>query len=66
MSCSQQPSESASSSPCAEANPSPESLAPPSVNSTELLHGHRELLIHHEGEVYRLRLTKTGKLILNK
>jgi hemin uptake protein HemP len=39
---------------------------PRQVDSADLLQGSRELLIQHEGETYRLRLTKTGKLILNK
>ena len=29
-------------------------------------HGQHELLIEHRGECYRLRLTRQGKLILNK
>lgn len=36
------------------------------VSSDDLFQGGHELLIEHHGEVYRLRLTKTGKLILNK
>ena len=36
------------------------------VNSSELLRGKPELQISHEGEVYRLRVTRNGKLILNK
>ena len=38
----------------------------PEVNSEELMRGHTELLIHHEGETYRLKLTRNGKLILHK
>lgn len=34
--------------------------------SSELLHGAKEILIRHAGEVYRLRLTKNDKLILQK
>ena len=37
-----------------------------SVDSRELLRGRRELHIRHEGEVYRLRVTRNGRLILNK
>jgi hemin uptake protein HemP len=34
---------------------------------TEQLFGNRDVIeIHHHGEVYRLRITKSGKLILNK
>lgn len=47
------------SSPSAQAMPS-------SVRSSDLLHGQRELLIIHEQEVYRLRITRNGKLILTK
>ena len=35
-------------------------------SSRALFDGHRELLIEHEGEIYRLRRTRGGKLILNK
>ena len=38
----------------------------PRVRSSDLLQGERELLIEHEGELYRLRLTRYGKLILHK
>ncbi len=36
------------------------------IASVDLLQGHRELLIHHAGQTYRLRLTGTNKLILMK
>ena len=56
------------------AKPKPEQsaneLASPSIlreiDSLSLLQGEKEILIHHGGEVYRLRLTKNGKLILQK
>jgi hemin uptake protein HemP len=35
-------------------------------SSRELLGGSREVEIEHEGQVYRLRLTSLGKLILTK
>ena len=38
----------------------------PHWNSTDLLRGQREALIVHGGEVYRLRCTRNGKLILQK
>ncbi len=43
-------------------------VAPPveTVDSLRLLHGHRELLIRHGDEVYRLRHTRNDKLILTK
>ena len=43
--------------------------APPdsrTVSSESLLQGGNELQITHRGEVYRLRVTRSGKLILNK
>ena len=36
------------------------------VRLTELLRGRTELLIEHAGAIYRLRLTRNGKLILTK
>ena len=36
------------------------------VESRDLFRGKRELQISHEGEVYRLRVTRNGRLILNK
>lgn len=65
MSCPPDPAEPDTPPTGSEANASAEH-SPPAINSADLLQGHRELLIHHEGEVYRLRLTRTGKLILNK
>ncbi len=35
-------------------------------NSAELLAGAQEVCIDHGGETYRLRLTRNGKLILQK
>ncbi|MBI3861242.1 MAG: hemin uptake protein HemP [Planctomycetia bacterium] len=40
--------------------------APPTVRSDDLLRGGREILIEHAREVYRLRITRNGKLILTK
>jgi hemin uptake protein HemP len=37
-----------------------------SIASDALLKGSREVLIHHGGEVYRLRHTRNDKLILTK
>jgi hemin uptake protein HemP len=37
-----------------------------SIDSTTLLEGNNEIAIVHDGQVYRLRLTSTGKLILTK
>ncbi|MBK1673186.1 hypothetical protein CKO35_07665 [Ectothiorhodospira shaposhnikovii] len=36
------------------------------LSSTELLEGHRQLRIKHQGEIYTLRVTSKGKLILTK
>lgn len=36
------------------------------VDSRSLFHGQREVWIEHEGERYRLRITRRGKLILQK
>jgi hemin uptake protein HemP len=36
------------------------------VDSRDLFRGRRELRISHEGEVYRLLVTRNGRLILNK
>ncbi|MGZ0171606.1 MAG: hemin uptake protein HemP [Planctomycetales bacterium] len=36
------------------------------ITTTELFRGQTEVLIHHGAETYRLRVTKSGKLVLNK
>ena len=36
------------------------------INFSTLANGQRELTIEHEGQFYRLRVTKNGKLLLNK
>jgi hemin uptake protein HemP len=36
------------------------------INSADLLHGAREVLIQHDEKTYRLRVTRNGKLILVK
>ena len=51
------------------ANPNQPPTDPPTsreINSRELLAGHREIIIRHGGEQYRLTLTRNGKLILRK
>lgn len=41
--------------------------APPGIIPTDaLFQGSQEILISHNGEHYRLRITKNGKLILTK
>lgn len=44
----------------------PEGAGLPRLTSESLLRGSRELLIEHQGELYRLRLTGNNKLILTK
>ncbi|OJY30749.1 MAG: hemin uptake protein HemP [Rhodobacterales bacterium 65-51] len=40
---------------------------PPGIIPTDLLfQGNQEILISHNGEHYRLRITRNGKLILTK
>lgn len=36
------------------------------VRSEDILSGNSEILIRHGNEIYRLRLTRAGKLILTK
>jgi hemin uptake protein HemP len=36
------------------------------IRSEDLLAGAQEILIEHDGQTYRLRLTRSGKLILHK
>ncbi|MFT3856854.1 MAG: hemin uptake protein HemP [Aquabacterium sp.] len=37
-----------------------------SIDSRTLFRGHKVLHIQHDGALYQLRTTKTGKLILTK
>jgi hemin uptake protein HemP len=43
-----------------------QSSRPRIVNSQELLRGEQEIYIAHQGDTYRLRRTRQGKLILYK
>ena len=36
------------------------------IDSTQLFSDKKEVQIRHDGQIYRLRVTKNGKLILNK
>lgn len=36
------------------------------IDSDKIFEGSREVLIQHEQDVYRLIITKAGKLVLNK
>ena len=38
----------------------------PTVSSQSLFRGNHEIAIEHGGAVYRLKITRQGKLILNK
>ncbi len=44
----------------------PQSASLREIHSSSLLLGQKEILIRHGEEVYRLRLTRNGKLILQK
>ena len=45
----------------------PGDTQPPKViPAEEIFEGQREVLIDHDGERYRLRITRRGKLILQK
>ncbi|WP_439536624.1 hemin uptake protein HemP [Methyloversatilis sp.] len=46
--------------PAASSNPSP------TLDSAQLLGGRKQVAINHGGELYSLRLTRNGKLILTK
>ncbi|MFO0876415.1 MAG: hemin uptake protein HemP [Gemmataceae bacterium] len=49
----------------AEASTEP-SASLPVLTARDLFRGQREILIEHDGVVYRLRLTRRNKLILQK
>jgi hemin uptake protein HemP len=36
------------------------------LESSEIFRGANEIVIRHEGAVYRMKITRQGKLILNK
>jgi hemin uptake protein HemP len=46
--------------------PAEVSTAVPRLRSVELFGPHKEILIEHQAQLYRLRLTALGKLILTK
>ena len=39
---------------------------PHRIPASQLLDGRREVILQHDGQEYRLRLTSNGKLILTK
>ena len=53
-------------SPAVPASPSADGVPVPAIDSETLFRGHREVLILHGDQTYRLRLTRSGKLILQK
>jgi hemin uptake protein HemP len=44
----------------------PRQATPRSIDSQTLFRGASEIVIEHQGAQYRLRITRQGKLILNK
>lgn len=46
--------------------PRPGSNEPARILASTLLAGRREVILQHDGQDYRLRLTSNGKLILTK
>jgi hemin uptake protein HemP len=53
-----------SQAPVASKTPTPQ--APVVLDSNQLLAGRKQVSISHGGELYSLRLTRNGKLILTK
>ncbi len=41
-------------------------LQVPTLKSEDILRGSKEVVIEHAGAIYRLKLTRQNKLILNK
>ncbi|BAO43757.1 hemin uptake protein HemP [Thiolapillus brandeum] len=40
--------------------------SPSLIHSMQLFQGHKEITIIHQGQLYRLRITRQNKLILTK
>ncbi len=38
----------------------------PLINSSELFGESKEIMIRHHRDIYRLRITRNGKLVMNK
>ncbi|MDM9625992.1 hemin uptake protein HemP [Rhizobium sp. S152] len=36
------------------------------MESADIFRGASEIMIHHDGVIYRMKITRQGKLILNK
>lgn len=54
------------SSICSPDEPGQRTFPPGIIPTDFLFQGNQEILISHNGEHYRLRITKNGKLILTK
>ena len=61
-----EPGKESGSSKSTSSGPRMISVAGHKIDSRDLFIGTREVVIHHGGEVYRLRLTSQNKLILTK
>ncbi len=55
-----------SSTPDAEAQPTRAPTVPAPIDTRDLFGEARELMINHDGALYRLRITRNHKLILTK
>ena len=44
----------------------PSDLKPKVYESPQLFGCYHEIHIYHEGELYRIRITRNGKLVMNK
>jgi len=60
------PPADSSEEPAGGGKPSPGAEPTLEIASETLLAGRTEVRIRHRGEIYRLTLTRTGKLILHK
>lgn len=49
-----------------EPNAAPSTEKLPQYDTETLFAGRREIVIHHAGAAYRMKITRQGKLILNK
>jgi hemin uptake protein HemP len=49
----------------ADPQPQPKRIETRQISSGDLLRGDREILIEHDGKIYRLSVTRSGKLILH-
>ena len=57
----------AKTDPAVDASPQPPDRGPKlRLRTEELFDRRHEIEIEHQGEIYRLRLTRAGKLILTK